>query len=90
MVSPDPKRRLLSRAGDRRGALHARPGCPSATASPPRTARKGTAYYTFDKGLCRFVVLDTVNPNGYADGSIDQAQFDWLKTTLAALRRTGS
>ena len=29
-------------------------------------------------------MLDTVNPNGYADGSIDQAQFDWLKTVLAA------
>ena len=24
--------------------------------------------------------MDTVNPNGYADGSLDQAQFAWLKT----------
>jgi metallophosphoesterase (TIGR03767 family) len=45
---------------------------------------KGTAYYTFDQGTkVRCVVLDTVNPNGYADGSIDQKQFDWLKQVLA-------
>ena len=45
---------------------------------------KGTAYYTFDKGTnIRGIVLDTVNPNGYADGSIDKPQFDWLKQQLA-------
>lgn len=45
---------------------------------------KGTAYYTFDQGSnVRGVVLDTVNPNGYADGSIDKKQFDWLKEVLA-------
>jgi metallophosphoesterase (TIGR03767 family) len=43
----------------------------------------GTAYYTFDNGNVRGVVLDTVNPNGYADGSIDQKQFIWLKEVLA-------
>ena len=44
----------------------------------------GTAYYTFDQGSnVRGVVLDTVNPNGYADGSIDQKQFNWLKQVLA-------
>ena len=41
-----------------------------------------TAYYYFDKGRFRFVVMDTVNPNGYADGSLDPAQFAWLKTTV--------
>ena len=44
----------------------------------------GTAYYTFDQGIVRGVVLDTVNPNGYADGSLDQKQFIWLKQVLAA------
>jgi metallophosphoesterase (TIGR03767 family) len=45
---------------------------------------KGTAYYTFDHGTnVRSVVLDTVNPNGYAEGSIDKPQFDWLKQVLA-------
>ena len=45
---------------------------------------KGTAYYTFDHGSnVRGVVLDTVNPNGYSDGSIDKPQFEWLKQVLA-------
>ena len=44
---------------------------------------KGTAYYTFDKGLFRGIVLDTVNPNGYAEGSLGTTQMNWLKTTLA-------
>ena len=29
-------------------------------------------------------MLDTVNPNGYADGSLDPAQFAWLQATVAA------
>ncbi len=44
---------------------------------------QGTAYYTFDLGTVRGVVLDSVNPNGYADGSLDQAQFAWLQNVLA-------
>ncbi len=45
---------------------------------------KGTAYYTFDHGsTVRGIVLDTVNPNGYSDGSIDKPQFEWLKQVLA-------
>jgi len=28
------------------------------------------------------VVLDTVNPNGYADGSLDPAQFTWMKQVI--------
>ena len=53
-------------------------------ASPPRTAPKNTAYYSFDQGPVRCIVLDSVNPNGYADGSIDEPQFAWLKQLLAA------
>jgi len=45
---------------------------------------KGTAYYTFDHGSnVRCIVLDTCNPNGYAEGSIDGPQFNWLKQQLA-------
>jgi hypothetical protein len=44
----------------------------------------GTAYYTFDKGLVRFVVMDTVNANGGDEGALNQTQFAWLKKTLAA------
>ncbi len=42
----------------------------------------GTAYYYVDRGKCRFIVLDTVNPNGYANGSIDQTQFAWLQEVI--------
>jgi metallophosphoesterase (TIGR03767 family) len=50
----------------------------------PTNRLKGTAYYTFDHGSnVRCIVLDTVNPNGYAEGSIDKPQFDWLKQRLA-------
>ena len=47
----------------------------------------GTAYYAFDRGSFRFVVMDTVNPNGYADGSLDAAQFAWLQTTVGSAAR---
>ena len=45
----------------------------------------GTAYYSFDTGpknIVRFVVLDTVNPNGKETGSLDAKQFSWLKSLL--------
>jgi metallophosphoesterase (TIGR03767 family) len=45
---------------------------------------KGTAYYFFDEGAVRHVVMDSVNPNGYSDGSLDPAQFEWLKATIGS------
>ncbi len=44
--------------------------------------RDGTAYYAFDQGVIRGLVLDTVNPNGYADGSLDPEQWDWLQAEV--------
>ena len=49
-----------------------------------RNRADGTAYYSFKRGLLRVIVLDTVNPNGYADGSVDLVQFQWLQARLAA------
>jgi metallophosphoesterase (TIGR03767 family) len=43
---------------------------------------RGTAYYTFLSGGVRCIVLDTVNPNGDADGSLDQTQLNWLTSLL--------
>jgi metallophosphoesterase (TIGR03767 family) len=43
---------------------------------------RGTAYYAFDRGLVRGIVLDTVNPNGEANGSLDVDQFAWLEDEL--------
>jgi metallophosphoesterase (TIGR03767 family) len=46
-------------------------------------ANKG--YYAFDSGAhLRCVVLDTVNPGGYADGSLDGEQYGWLEEELTA------
>jgi ribosomal protein S4 len=82
-VAPDAGRRLLTKQEIVEEHFRTA-GLPVGHGFTPENRARGTAYYTFDKGLCRFVVLDTVNPNGYADGSIDQAQLDWLKATLAA------
>ena len=57
------------------------PGCPGPRLHPANRDAD-TAYYSFDQGRFRFIVMDTVNPNGYADGSLDAAQFAWLKTTM--------
>ncbi|WUI01784.1 TIGR03767 family metallophosphoesterase [Spirillospora sp. NBC_00431] len=46
--------------------------------------RDGTAYYAFDKGGVRCLVLDTVNPNGLSEGSLDREQFEWLESQLKA------
>ena len=84
-VTPDPARRLLSRA-EVVAEHFDTPGSPRGHGFTERNRRTGTAYYTFDRGRVRFVVLDTVNPNGYADGSLDQTQFEWLSRVLARSR----
>ena len=42
------------------------------------------AYYIVDSGGVHFIVLNTVNPGGYASGSIGSAQFVWLEEQLIA------
>ncbi|TDC62968.1 TIGR03767 family metallophosphoesterase [Actinomadura sp. GC306] len=82
-VTPDWNRRLLSRAEV--VAEHFK------TSKPLRghgftwaNLRDGTAYYAFDKGIVRGLVLDTVNQNGYSEGSLDKKQFAWLEAQLKA------
>jgi metallophosphoesterase (TIGR03767 family) len=82
LVSPDPDRRILTRA--QVVAEHfVTTGTPVGHGFTDENRARGTAYYTFVRGEVQFVVLDTVNPNGYSDGSLDQAQFDWLAGVLA-------
>ncbi|WP_221177258.1 TIGR03767 family metallophosphoesterase [Nocardioides marmoriginsengisoli] len=83
LVTPDPARKNLSRKEVINEYFN--------TSSLPvghgyTTANKtnGTAYYYFDQPGFRFIAMDSVNPNGYADGSLDQAQFAWLKATIAS------
>jgi metallophosphoesterase (TIGR03767 family) len=82
LVTADRDRRLLSRKQivEQHFALG---GAPFGHGFTDVNRQQGTAYYTFDQGAFRFVVLDTVNPNGYYDGSLDQTQFAWLTDLLA-------
>ncbi|HXG28806.1 MAG TPA: metallophosphoesterase [Nevskiales bacterium] len=65
---------------------------------------RNDGYYAFDAGAGRFrmIVLNTIvdgtdprlppeikNPFALADGTVDQAQFDWLKGELAAAQQKG-
>ena len=82
-VTADASRRLLSR-----GEFIAEH---STTTGTPRghgfAAQGDKAYYAIPAGtdgLFQFLVLDTTNNNGGADGAIDQAQWDWLDGQLKA------
>jgi metallophosphoesterase (TIGR03767 family) len=59
-------------------------GTPAGHGFTKQNRDEGTAYYAFDRGLVRGVVLDTVNPNGEANGSLDVDQFAWLEDELKA------
>ncbi|HVE64137.1 MAG TPA: TIGR03767 family metallophosphoesterase [Mycobacteriales bacterium] len=88
-VSPDPDRRLLSRA-EIVAEHFLTSGTPVGHGFTQRNVTDDVAYYAFDSGSVRCVVLDTVNPGGNSDGSIDRAQLAWLKAELAdSSRQTG-
>lgn len=82
-VTPDPDRRFVSRTETIREHF-------TTTSSPKGhgfgrwNLATGNAYYTFDQGVVRGIVLDTVNPNGGSEGSIDAAQYAWLERELTA------
>lgn len=80
-VTADPDRRLLSRAEIVEEHFDT-PGVPAGHGFTATNRREGTAYYTFDRGQVRFIVLDSVNPNGMSNGSLDATQFGWLKQVL--------
>lgn len=84
-VTPDPDRRQLSR-GEIVDQHFQTTGVPVGHGFTQSNRDNDTAYYFFDRRHFRFVVLDTVNPNGEADGSLDQAQFAWLQSTVASAR----
>jgi metallophosphoesterase (TIGR03767 family) len=83
-VTPDPDRRVLTRAETVREHFTTG-GLPLGHGYTQQNLRDGTAYYTFDPAPhVRGIVLDTVDPNGYSEGSLDQPQLAWLKAQLAA------
>ncbi len=82
-VTPDPGRAPVTRA------MHVREhfrtaGRPVGHGYTRRNADEGTAYYAYDHGLVRCVVLDTVNPHGGWQGSLDEPQLRWLEAELTA------
>jgi len=84
-VSPDPARRLLSRKDWIAEHFNSseRPG-PIGHGFRNENLEKGFAYYVLEQGPIVFIALDTVNPGGFAAGSIDATQFAWLEEQLKA------
>ncbi|OFW54274.1 MAG: metallophosphoesterase [Actinobacteria bacterium RBG_16_67_10] len=84
-VTPDEKRRLLTRADWVKEMFNSieRPG-PRGHGLTQRNLDGDTAYYVFEHGPLAFIVLDTVNPGGFAAGSVDAAQFAWLEGEMKA------
>jgi metallophosphoesterase (TIGR03767 family) len=76
-------RRVIDRAATVREYFNTT-GRPAGHGFTRKNLDQGTAYYAFDRGIVRGVVLDTVNPNGEADGSIDPDQMAWLEGELRA------
>ncbi len=85
-VTADPDRRQLSTA-DIVEEHFTTTGLPVGHGYTEQNRTDGTAYYTFDRGRVRFVVMDTVNANGGAEGSLSRAQFAWIKDLIATSRR---
>jgi metallophosphoesterase (TIGR03767 family) len=83
-VSADPARRPLSKR-EFIAELFKTTGAPVGHGFAQDNVTSGLGYYAFDSGAhLRCVVLDTVNPGGYSEGSIDRTQLDWLRAELAA------
>lgn len=82
-VSADPDRLPLDRAAMVREHLKTT-GVPVGHGFTQENIAENTAYYGFDAGPVRCLVLDTVNPHGGADGSLDEKQYLWLESELCA------
>jgi metallophosphoesterase (TIGR03767 family) len=83
-VTADPARKIVSRTETVREHFTTG-GTPLGHGYTAANVAAGTAYYAFDPSpLVRALVLDTVNPNGESDGSLDQVQMTWLTAQLTA------
>ncbi len=82
-VTPDPARRFVSRAGHL-AAHFTSGGRPHGHGYGVENVSANVCYYRFDVGdRVRAIVLDTVNPHGGWQGSLDEAQLSWLEDQLA-------
>lgn len=82
-VAADPARTLVDRG--QFVAAHFRPGArPVGHGFTAANRAEGSAYYAFDAGLVRGLVLDSVNGHGGWHGSLDRQQLGWLSAELSA------
>jgi metallophosphoesterase (TIGR03767 family) len=85
LVTPDPDRRPLSKA-ETIAEHFTTTGHPRGHGFTAENVAKNTAYYTFDASpQVRGIVLDTVNPYGGSEGSVDAEQLAWLTAQLTAV-----
>jgi metallophosphoesterase (TIGR03767 family) len=83
IVTADPKRRMLSKK-QLVSEHFTTSGTPIGHGYTAANVASNTAYYSFYRGPFLCISLDTVNPFGYSDGSIDGPQRDWLTAQLKA------
>jgi len=88
-VTADPARRRVTTSEWIAEHL-ASPGLPCGHGFTAQAARDGRAWYAFDAASVRCLMLDTVNPNGGWQGSLDREQFTWLADQLGDARRQGA
>jgi metallophosphoesterase (TIGR03767 family) len=84
IVTPDADRRIVDRA-ETVAEHFVTSGTPVGHGFTTHNVATSTAYYTFDSGLVRGVVLDTVVSAGGPEGSLDATQFGWLEEQLKAV-----
>jgi metallophosphoesterase (TIGR03767 family) len=83
LVSPDAQRRIVDR-GTTIAEHFITTGAPVGHGFTAANLAADTAYYRFDRGPVRGIVLDTVTSSGGANGSLDPTQFAWLEAQLQA------
>ncbi|HVE99196.1 MAG TPA: TIGR03767 family metallophosphoesterase [Mycobacteriales bacterium] len=86
-VTADPDRRHLSRP-EIMAEHFITAGTPVGHGWSREHVAADRAYYAFDHGLLRCVVLDTCHPVGPSTGSIDRTQLEWLRAELTANSRS--
>jgi metallophosphoesterase (TIGR03767 family) len=87
LVTPDKNRRMLTQKQTVAEHFNTS-GTPVGHGYTPQNLTDGTAYYSFNApdptGPVHCISLDTVNLNGYSDGSITTKQLAWLTQELMA------
>jgi metallophosphoesterase (TIGR03767 family) len=83
IVTADPRRRLLSKS-QTVAEYFTTTGTPVGHGYTQQNLSSDTAYYAFERGPFHCISLDTVDPYGYSEGSIDGPQLAWLTAQLQA------